>query len=88
MIAKLVNFNIWAHGLAAVIISAFSTSAMGVIMLPDVFSFSKAGFVNMAKMAALPALMSAFAYLKASPVPALSVTTTTTATETVEVKKG
>lgn len=88
MIAKLTNFNIWLHGLAAVFISTFSTSAMGLIMLPDVFSFTKVGMLNMAKMSALPALVSVFAYLKTSPVPALSVTTTTTATETVEVKKG
>jgi len=88
MIAKLTNFSLWLHGLAAAFISAFATSAMGVLVMPDVFSFTKVGFLNMAKLSAIPALVNVCAYLKTSPVPALSTTVTTTNTETVEVKKG
>lgn len=84
MIANLKNINIWAHGLAAAFISAFATSAMGFIVLPTVFSFDRNGFINMAKMSCVPALVNVFAYLKSSPVPELSATVTTT----VEVKKG
>ena len=86
LIAKLTNFNIWIHGLIAAFISAFATAASGAIALPTVFTFDKVGFINMLKLATVPALLAVFAYLKTSPVPALSVTTTTTAT--VEVTKG
>jgi hypothetical protein len=40
-----------------------------------VFTFDRAGFLNMVKLATVPALLAVFAYLKSSPVPALAVTT-------------
>ncbi len=63
------NLKIWAHGLAAAGISAFASAASGAIALPQVFTFDKAGFVKMLKLAAVPAMLAVFAYLKGSPLP-------------------
>jgi hypothetical protein len=63
------NTRAWLHGLFAVSISAFATSASGIIMLPTVFNFTHNGLLNMVKVAGAPALFSAFTYLKASPLP-------------------
>lgn len=78
------NFRAWVHGLLAAAISAFSTAASGAIALPSVFSFTRDGIINMAKLATVPAMLAVFAYLKQSPLPASSVTVT--ATTTVEAK--
>jgi len=66
------SLKIWIHGLAAAAISAFASAAGGAIALPTVFTFDRAGFVNMVKLATVPALLAVFAYLKSSPVPALT----------------
>jgi hypothetical protein len=63
------SFRVWVHGLAAAAISAFATAASGAIALPGVFTFDRAGFSNMVKLATVPALLAVFAYLKSSPVP-------------------
>jgi hypothetical protein len=65
------SLKIWIHGLVAAAISAFSSAASGAIALPTVFTFDRAGFLNMVKLATVPALLAVFAYLKSSPVPAL-----------------
>jgi hypothetical protein len=77
------NLKTWIHGLAAAAISAFASAASGAIALPTVFTFDKVGFLNMVKLATVPALLEVFAYLKSSPIPALTVT----ATQTVEITK-
>jgi hypothetical protein len=66
------NLKIWIHGLVAAGISAFASAASGAIALPAVFTFDRAGFLNMVKLATVPALLAVFAYLKSSPVPALA----------------
>jgi hypothetical protein len=66
------NIKVWLHGLAAAAISAFASAASGAIALPNVFTFDRNGFINMAKLATVPALLAVFAYLKSSPVPALN----------------
>lgn len=63
------NTRAWLHGLFAIVISAFATSASGIIMLPTVFNFSHDGIINMIKVAGAPALLAAFTYLKQSPLP-------------------
>jgi hypothetical protein len=63
------GWKVWAHGLAAAGISAFASAASGAIALPQVFTFDKAGLVNMLKLAAVPAMLAVFAYLKGSPLP-------------------
>jgi hypothetical protein len=79
------SIKVWLHGLAAAAISAFASAASGAIALPSVFTFDRNGFINMAKLATVPALLAVFAYLKGSPIPA--ITTTLTTSETVEVTK-
>jgi hypothetical protein len=69
------SLKIWIHGLAAAAISAFASAASGAIALPTVFTFDRAGFLNMVKLATVPALLAVFAYLKSSPVPALGAST-------------
>jgi predicted histidine transporter YuiF (NhaC family) len=81
------NFIIWVHGLGAAFISAFVSSASGVIALPSVFNFSHDGMINMAKVSTVPALLAAFAYLKSSPLPAVSITQVETKTTTLDVTK-
>ena len=66
------NIKVWLHGLAAAAISAFASAASGAIALPSVFTFDRNGFINMAKLATVPALLAVFAYLKSSPIPALT----------------
>jgi hypothetical protein len=66
------NIKVWLHGLAAAAISAFASAASGAIALPSVFTLDRNGFINMAKLATVPALLAVFAYLKSSPVPALN----------------
>ena len=66
------NLKTWLHGLAAAAVSAFASAASGALALPTVFTFDKAGFTNMAKLATVPALLAVFAYLKSSPIPALN----------------
>lgn len=66
------NIRVWLHGLFAAAIGSFATAAGGAILMPDVFSFSHAGIINMLKLATLPALSSIFMYLKQSPLPAIS----------------
>ncbi len=64
------SFKVWIHGLAAAGISAFASAASGAIALPGVFTFDRAGLLNMIKLAAVPSALAVFAYLKSSPVPA------------------
>jgi hypothetical protein len=68
------SLKVWIHGLAAAAISAFASAASGAIALPNVFTFDRAGFLNMVKLATVPALLAVFAYLKSSPVPTLNLT--------------
>jgi hypothetical protein len=63
------NTKAWLHGLFAASISAFATAASGILTLPTVFNFSHDGIINMVKVAGVPAMLSAFAYLKQSPLP-------------------
>lgn len=71
------SITVWLHGLAAAAVSAFASAASGAIALPTVFTFDKVGLINMIKLATVPALLAVFAYLKTSPVPALTVTSKT-----------
>lgn len=79
------QLKIWLHGLLAAAVSAFASGASGAIAFPAVFTLDKHGFINMTKLATVPALLAVFAYLKSSPIPTLTIveetpkkTTTTT----------
>lgn len=69
--AKYTTVKTWFLGLLAAAISAFATAASGFIALPTVFTLDRTGFINMGKLATVPALLAVFAYLKQSPVPAI-----------------
>ena len=64
------NWKAWLYGLGTAVISAFSTAASGAIALPSVFSVTADGFINRGKLAAVPAMLAFFAYLKTHPLPA------------------
>lgn len=64
--------KVWIHGVVAAFITAFSTAATGALALPTVFNFTHDGLANMAKLTVVPALISVFGYLKASPLPPAS----------------
>lgn len=66
------NFKLWLHGLVAAAITAFSTAATGALTLPSDFNFTHEGMIKTLKLVAVPTAISVFAYLKKSPVPALS----------------
>jgi hypothetical protein len=63
------NWKAWLQGLLTAVISAFATAASGAIALPTVFSFNRTGLINVIKMAAVPALLAFFAFLKQNPTP-------------------
>lgn len=62
------TWKAWLQGLVAAIVSAFASAASGAIALPTVFTFDKNGLFNMIKLATIPALLAAFAYLAKSPI--------------------
>ena len=68
----MMSITIWLRGLAAAAISAFASAASGAVALPSVFTFDRNGVTNMAKLAAVPAMLAVFAYLKASPIPPMA----------------
>lgn len=59
----------WAHGLGAAVIGAAATAGSAALAVPDAFNFSHHGLVNLGKVMLVPALYSALAYLKQSPLP-------------------
>jgi len=65
------SLKVWLQGLAAAGISAFASAASGAVALPAVFTLDRVGFLNMVKVAAVPAMLAVFAYLKSSPLPAV-----------------
>ena len=65
------NTQVWLHGLFAGAIGSFSTAAGGALTLPGVFNLSHDGLINLAKITLIPSLLTVFAYLKQSPLPAL-----------------
>ncbi len=67
------SLKVWLHGLAAAAISAFASASSGAIALPNVFTFDRNGFINMAKLATVPALLAVFAYLKSSQIHYITV---------------
>lgn len=71
------NLKVWAHGLAAAAIGGAASAATTYFIAPQLFTFDKAGAIAISKAVILGAIIPAMAYLKQSPVPALSVTTQT-----------
>ena len=68
------NLKAWIHGLLAAVIGGASTAASAALVDSGRFNFSHAGLIALGKISASAAAISAFAYLKQSPVPAISAT--------------
>jgi hypothetical protein len=82
------NTKVWLHGLFAGAIGSFSTAAGGVLTMPGVFNFSHDGLIDVAKITLIPALLTIFAYLKQSPLPALNVQASSASRSGSQVPQG
>jgi hypothetical protein len=63
------NWKTWIHSLAAAGIGGAANALLGTVAMPDTFNFSHAGLINMAKIAAVGALVPVLTLLKQSPLP-------------------
>jgi hypothetical protein len=81
------NWKAWLYSIAAGGIGGASSSMLGAFVMPDVFNFTHAGWVHIGKLAFIGAIVPILTYLKQSPLPATTVTTTATATVTKETVK-
>jgi hypothetical protein len=70
--------EIWLRGLAAAAIGGASSSLAAFLAAPDAFNFTKPGMIAFAKVVVVGAALPAFAYLKQSPIPAVSATVVAT----------
>jgi hypothetical protein len=78
------NFKLWFHGLIGAVIGAAGSAVAGVLALPNTFDpFTKSGLINLARLATIPAMLSAATYLSKSPVWSETSSSTTTVTPTV-----
>jgi hypothetical protein len=68
------NLKIWIHGLLAAVVGGASTAASAALVDNVTFNFSHAGLVALGKISASAAAISTIAYLKQSPLPAMSST--------------
>ncbi len=74
------NLKIWIHGLFAAVIGGAATAASAALVDSGTFNFSHAGLMALGKISLTAGAIATIAYLKQSPVPAIS----TTAKETTE----
>lgn len=81
------NWRPWLYSIIAGAIGGAANSVLGVFAMPDVFNFSHTGWVHIGKLAFLGAVIPVLTYLKQSPLPATTITTTATATLTQETVK-
>jgi hypothetical protein len=79
--------KLWMHGIGAAIVSAFVTALGGVIALPQFFNFTHRGMIDTGKLLVVPTVIGVCAYLKQSPLPAMTLSTTETRTTTLDVTK-
>ena len=63
------NWKSWLKGLLAALIGGASNAVTAMWADPTVFNMTSAGLVALGKLAAAGAILSAFMYLKQSPVP-------------------
>jgi hypothetical protein len=76
------SVKIWLHGIAGAFIGGGSAALSGAFTMPDTFSLTRAGMLNMLRIGVGSGLASAFLYLRQSPI--WSTVTTTKLTETPE----
>jgi hypothetical protein len=81
------SLKVWLHALVAAAISGAAGSGVAYFAAPQAFNFSHDGLLALGKVFTLGAILPTLAYLKQSPVPALTVTSKTTDEKTVEITK-
>lgn len=59
----------WLHGLASAAIGAVGAAVPLVIVAPDTFNFTHAGWVKLGQVCLTSAVIAAAAYLSKSPLP-------------------
>lgn len=69
------QLKVWLHGLAAAAIGAFSTSITVLVVDPTKFNFSGEGFLSLAKVSIVAAIVAVAGYLAKSPLPEEAATT-------------
>lgn len=72
------TFKLWLHGLTAAAIGAFSSSITLLIVDPAKFNFSAEGFLSLAKVSLVAAIVAVAGYLAKSPLPESSSDSSTT----------
>ena len=83
------NWKTWLYSVIAAGIGGAASAALSAMAMPSTFNLSHAGLINLGKIALVGALVPVLTYLKQSPLPAASITTssTTTATTTITPKE-
>lgn len=66
--------EVWAKGLLAAVVHAAATSVSALIVTPDSFDHSAAGWTHLAIIALVSAVLGAAGYLKQSPIPGVTET--------------
>ena len=70
------NWKAWLHGFGAAVIGGAASAGAAAFAEPRDFNFTHSGLIALAKVVAAGAAMPALAYLKQSPLPSGSVTST------------
>lgn len=81
------NLQVWLHGLSAAAVGGFASAGTAYFVAPQVFTFDEAGAIALGKAMLLGTVIPTLAYLKQSPVPAITMTSKTTDEKTVEITK-
>lgn len=63
----------WTIGIAATVISNFSTAALSALAMPEVFNFTHEGKIHLLKILAIPTATHLFLYLRKSPWPGVTI---------------
>lgn len=77
----------WLYSLVSAAIGAAASGVTAAIVAPESFNFTHAGIGKLASLCGVNALVAVATFLKQSPLPASSVTTTVTASTTQETTK-
>lgn len=81
------KWQTWLYSLVSAAISAAASGVTLVIVAPESFNFSGAGLAKLGAVCGVNALIAVASYLKQSPLPGTSVTTTAAVSVTQETTK-
>lgn len=68
------TYRKWIKGAAATMIATVANTVNGLLVLPEVFNFTKAGLINTAKLVAVPTVGALCYYLAKSPLADVTAT--------------